>query len=149
MASRGDPLSGGERGIQAFLLDRPLRRMGKILRWRQSSPHSRRCEAAWTYPYPAGIGDAHQCRQTELPQDVPAIAWKAPVRLCARYRRLMAKGNQKTVATTAIACELAAFMWHIAGHVDPTAIAVSSRVSPSAKSASVRICRARPGIGPP
>jgi hypothetical protein len=35
----------------------------------------------------------------------------------------MAKGKRKTVATTAIARELAAFMWDIAAHVDPAAIA--------------------------
>jgi transposase len=81
-------------------------------------------EAAWTYRYPAGIGDAHQRRQTELPQEVRNIAWKAQVRLCARYRRLMARGKRKTVATTAIARELAAFMWDIAAHVDPVVIPV-------------------------
>jgi hypothetical protein len=63
------------------------------------------------------------CRQSELPQDVRDIAWNAQVRLCARYRRLMAKGKRKAVATTAIARELAVFMWGIAAHVDPTAIA--------------------------
>ena len=79
-------------------------------------------EAAWNYRYPAGIGDTHRHRQAELPQDVRNIAWKPQVRLCARYRRLMAKGKRKTVATTATARE--AFMWDIAAHVDPTAISV-------------------------
>ena len=37
-----------------------------------------------------------------LPQIVRDIAWKAQVRLCARYRRLAATGKPKVVATTAI-----------------------------------------------
>jgi transposase len=98
------------------------RRQGGITK--TGNIHARRAliEAAWTYRYPAGIGDAHQRRQTALPPQVRDIAWKAQVRLCARYRRLIAKGKRKTVATTAIARELAAFMWDIATHVEPAAL---------------------------
>jgi transposase len=99
------------------------RRQGGITKTGNIRARRALIEAAWTYRYPAGIGDAHQRRQSELPQQVREIAWKAQVRLCARYRRLMAKGKRKTVATTAIARELAAFMWDIAAHVEPTAIA--------------------------
>jgi len=76
-------------------------------------------EAAWTYRHPAGIGDAHQRRQAQLPQQIRDIAWKAQARLCARYRRLVAKGKRTTVATTAIAREIAAFLWDIARHLEP------------------------------
>ena len=54
------------------------------------------------------------------------IAWKAQVRLCARYRRLAARGKRMTVVTTAIARELAAFLWDIARHVDPYPIAAAA-----------------------
>ena len=37
-----------------------------------------------------------------------AIAWKAQVRLCARYRKLMAAGKRQSLVTTAIAREMAA-----------------------------------------
>ena len=36
------------------------------------------------------------------------------MRLCKRYRRLIARGKHPNVAVTAIARELAAFMWAIA-----------------------------------
>jgi hypothetical protein len=41
------------------------------------------------------------------------IAWKAQVRLCARFRTLPRKGKNSTVVATAIARELAAFIWAI------------------------------------
>jgi transposase len=44
------------------------------------------------------------------------VAWKAQVRLCARYRRLLRAGKPASVA---IAPELAAFAWAIATTVMP------------------------------
>jgi transposase len=87
--------------------------------------HARKAliEAAWTYRHPAGIGDHHQRRQADLPESVREIAWKAQARLCARYRRLMAKGKKATVVTVAIAREIAAFLWDIARQVAPIPIA--------------------------
>ena len=61
-----------------------------------------------------------QERQANLPQMVRTIAWKAQVRLCARYRRLMAAGKRQTVVTTAIAREMAAFLWAIGREVNPS-----------------------------
>jgi hypothetical protein len=43
------------------------------------------------------------------------IAWKAQSRLTARYRAFVARGKR----TTAIARELAAFMWAVAREVRP------------------------------
>ena len=54
-------------------------------------------------------------RQEGLPEIVRAIAWKAQARLCARYRCLIAAGKRQTLVTTAIAREMAAFLWAI-GH---------------------------------
>ena len=42
------------------------------------------------------------------------IAWKAQTRLCQRYRHMMAKGKLRQVVVTAIARELAGFVWAIA-----------------------------------
>jgi hypothetical protein len=64
-----------------------------------------------------------QERQEGLPAAVRAIAWKAQVRLCARYRRLMAAGKRQTVVTTAIAREMAAFLWAIGREVQPRSAA--------------------------
>jgi len=49
-----------------------------------------------------------------VPETVRAIAWKAQTRLCQRYRRMMAKGKPTPVIVTAIARELAGFVWSIA-----------------------------------
>ena len=78
-------------------------------------------EAAWSYRLPARVSRRLRDRQQNLPQAVWEIAWKAQLRLCARYRKLVAKGKQAQVAITAIARELAAFMWAIA-QVTPVAV---------------------------
>jgi hypothetical protein len=39
------------------------------------------------------------------------------VRLCGRYRRLVAKGKPRVVVTTAIAREMIGFIWAIARQV--------------------------------
>jgi len=76
-------------------------------------------ESAWTYRTNARIGPTHQSRLDGLPKPVREIAWNAQVRLCSRYRRLAARGKPQTVVTTAIAREMAAFIWAIARHVQP------------------------------
>jgi transposase len=76
-------------------------------------------EGAWTYRFPARMSRLLQERQENLPQIVRAIAWKAQVRLCARYRRLMAAGKRQTVVATAIAREMTAFLWAIGHEVEP------------------------------
>jgi transposase len=80
-------------------------------------------EGAWTYRFPARMSRVLQERQEGLPAAVRAIAWKAQVRLCARYRRLMAAGKRQTVVTTAIAREMAAFLWAIGREVQPRSAA--------------------------
>jgi len=78
-------------------------------------------EAAWTYRYPARVSKVLQTRIEGLPKAVREIAWKAQIRLCARYRKLIAHGKKKPVAVAAIAREIAAFLWAIARHVAPAA----------------------------
>jgi hypothetical protein len=60
-------------------------------------------------------------RARDLPKTVRDIAWKAQLRLCRRYRKLVARGKRSTVVTTAIAREMAAFLWAIAHEVAPRA----------------------------
>jgi transposase len=81
--------------------------------------HARRAiiEGAWAYRYPAKVSPHIRKRQEHLPKDVQDIAWKAQVRLCKRYRRLIGRGKNPNVAVTAIARELAAFMWAISREV--------------------------------
>ena len=51
-------------------------------------------EAAWTYRYPARVSETLRARLEGLPKAVRDIAWKAQVRLCARYRRLSGTGKK-------------------------------------------------------
>ncbi len=73
-------------------------------------------EAAWAYHLPARKTRCLLKRQEGLAQSILDIAWKAQVRLCSRYRRLTYKGKSKQVVVTAIARELAGFIWAIAQH---------------------------------
>ncbi len=83
--------------------------------------HARRVlvEGAWTYRMQARVSPVLHARLDGLPREVREIGWKAQVRLCARYRRLAAKGKPKNLVTTAIAREMAAFAWAIAQRVEP------------------------------
>ena len=74
-------------------------------------------EAAHAYGFPARVSRHLLKRHEGLPQSVLAIAWKAQVRLCGRFRRLMARGKLRTKVVTAIARELCGFMWAIAREV--------------------------------
>lgn len=70
-------------------------------------------EAAWTYRHPARK-TAHLQRRAERTSDeVQEISWKAQKRLCARYRLMEGKGKLKVQACTAVARELAGFVWAI------------------------------------
>ncbi len=76
-------------------------------------------EGAWTYRYPARVSETLRARLQGLPKTVRDIAWKAQVRLCARYRRLVAAGKKTPVVVAAIAREMAAFLWAISCQVEP------------------------------
>ena len=72
-------------------------------------------EAAWSYRQTPKVG-AYMLRH--MPPDVPQaakdIAWKAQLRLCGRFRKLLARGKKPQVAITAVARELVGFVWCIA-----------------------------------
>ena len=70
-------------------------------------------EAAWTYRHPARKTACLQRRAMRTSETVQDIAWKAQKRLCARFRLLEARGKLKVKACTAIARELAGFVWAI------------------------------------
>jgi transposase len=70
-------------------------------------------EAAWTYRHPARKTAHLQRRAERTSEEVQAIAWNAQKRLCGRYRSMEAKGKLKVQACTAIARELAGFIWAI------------------------------------
>lgn len=78
--------------------------------------HVRRAliEAAQSYRLPARKSRAIRQRQEGLPEKIKQISWDAQVRLCGRYRALVARGKKSNVAKTAVAREMAGFIWAIA-----------------------------------
>jgi transposase len=74
-------------------------------------------EAAWAYRLPARRSRPLLKRQQGLAKPICQISWKAQLRLCTRYRQMMARGKNKSVVITAIARELAGFIWDIARQV--------------------------------
>jgi len=93
------------------------RRLGAITKCGNS--HARRVliEAGQAYSYQARISPLLLKRQEGVSKEVKDISWKCQVRLCARFRRLTATGKNRNTVVTAIARELAAFMWSIAKQV--------------------------------
>ena len=81
--------------------------------------HARRAliEAAQAYSHPARISRVILKRQHGLPEPVRQIAWKAQLRLCARFRQLTARGKSRNRVVVAVARELSGFMWAIAKQV--------------------------------
>ena len=78
-------------------------------------------EAAWCYRFPARK-TAHLARRAgKTSETVQTIAWSAQKRLCGRYQHLVRRGKLKVQVCTAIARELAGFLWAVAWDVrDPT-----------------------------
>jgi len=74
-------------------------------------------ECAWSYQHPPRVGKEKQEKVAAAPRAVREIAWKAQCRLSARYRALIRRGKLKTVAVTAVARELAGFIWAIGREV--------------------------------
>jgi transposase len=82
-------------------------------------------ECSWSYQHPPRVGRVKQQKVEAAPQAAREIAWKAQCRLCGRYRALVRRGKLKTVAVTAVARELAGFIWAVA-RVVKTAPAAAS-----------------------
>jgi len=96
------------------------RRQGSITK--AGNTHARRAlvEGAWAYHYPAKVSRHLQLRLATQPKAIQDISWKAQVRLCKRYRKLIARGKHANQVVVAIARELVGFMWAIAKQVAVT-----------------------------
>ena len=70
-------------------------------------------EASWSYRHPAREQHPYLKRSRHLPQQIRDIGWKAQTRLCKRYRDLSKTGKPQPRVLTAIARELAGFIWDI------------------------------------
>ena len=94
-------------------------RRGGITRTGNAQARTILIEAGWCYRHKAREEYRHRDRCEGLPEAVRAVGWKAQVRLCHRFRRMSAAGKPLPKVTTAVARELAGFVWDIARRVEP------------------------------
>ncbi|MGM0839065.1 MAG: transposase, partial [Bacillota bacterium] len=94
------------------------RRQGKITK--TGNRHVRRLlvESSWSYRYQPAVKGNLQKRQSGQPPTIQAISWKAQNRLHKKYYRLLSKGKESGKAITAVARELAGFIWAVMLEVD-------------------------------
>jgi transposase len=77
-------------------------------------------EAAWCNRHGQVVSRELALRRRDAAPGVLAIARKAQTRLHRRYWRLVARGKRQTVAVTAVARELAGFIWAMGRQVPVT-----------------------------
>lgn len=94
------------------------RRRGHITK--TGNKHVRRLlvEAAWSYRHTPKASRWMKKRLEGQPPEIVHISWKAQNRLHKRYRRLLGRGKSKQNTMTAIARELAGFVWAIGQRTD-------------------------------
>jgi transposase len=92
----------------------PTRRQGPITRCGNRWVRSLLIEAAWAYRYTPKVSGIIERRAQNIDPAIRERAWKAQLRLTRKYRRLIGRGKHKNVAVTAVARELAAFIWDAA-----------------------------------
>jgi len=95
----------------------PKRRQGSITKAGNSAARRMLVEVAWHYQHGPRVSPIIAVRQDQLPKAVTDIAWKAQLRLNAKYKRLVARRVMKTKAVVAVARELAGFVWAIGQEV--------------------------------
>ena len=95
------------------------RRQGSITKAGNSSARRALVEAAQAYAHPPRVSWAIARRQTGLSKSTTDLAWKAQLRLCARFRRLLARGLPRNKVVVAIARELSGFVWAIGQNIKP------------------------------
>ena len=95
------------------------RQQGSITKAGNSSARRALVEAAWAYRYGARVSPIIARRQSGIEKSLTDLAWRAQQRLCARLRRLSARGLQRNKIVVAIARELSGFVWAPGQKVKP------------------------------
>jgi transposase len=89
------------------------RKRGRITRTGNAHARWILVESAWSYRYRPRMSAEIRRRNEGVAPGVQAIAWKAQLRLHKRYTTLLANGKNKQRTITAVARELAGFIWAI------------------------------------
>jgi len=89
----------------------PQQRRGGITR--TGNRHVRRLliEAAWHYRHKPRVGEKLKQRRHGQPASIIALADRAQLRLCRRYRRMERRGKHPTKIVVAVARELVGYLW--------------------------------------
>lgn len=95
------------------------RHQGSITKAGNSYARRAMIEAAWAYRHPARVTRIIATRQTALPKAACDIAWRAQLRLSAKYRRLAARHLNHNKIVVALARELSGFIWAIGQSIKP------------------------------
>ncbi len=95
------------------------RRLGGITKAGNSRCRHVLVQAAWSYRYPPRAGLPLRRRQQGQPPEVIAHSWKAQHRLHKVFARLSFRKNSQ-IAATAVARELAGFVWALMQDVEPS-----------------------------
>jgi transposase len=93
------------------------RRPGSLTKAGNTQARRALVEGAWAYRYPANVCRPLQLRLEQQPKAIQDIRWKAQVRRCQRYRKLIARGKHANQVVVAIARELMGCMWAMAKEV--------------------------------
>jgi hypothetical protein len=104
--------------------------------------HARRAlvAGAWAYRSPAQVSRHLPLRLEQRPTALQARSWQAQVRLCTRYRQLMATGNHAQQVVVAMARAWSACLWALAQQVT---VPPKERVSLQQKRSRVPTCIGR------
>jgi transposase len=86
-------------------------RRGSITKAGSAAARTALIEAAWAYRHKPAIGATLHRRQHDASPQTLARSWQAQRRLHARYKTMTARGKPAGVAITAMARELAGFVW--------------------------------------
>ena len=90
------------------------RRQGAITKTGNAACRRTLVEAAHHYRCAPAVGEQLRGRQEGQPEAVVAHAWRAQVRLCGRFAHLKGQHKKTVVVVTAVARELAGFVWAVA-----------------------------------
>lgn len=99
--------SSGERRVQGKITKTGNRHVRRLL-----------IESAWSYRYQPAVKGELKKRLDGLPPEIQSISWKAQNRLHKKYFRLLSRGKESGKAITAVARELAGFIWAVTQEVD-------------------------------
>ena len=109
---------GSARALMAFLGLVPgedssgeKHRRGRITKMGNALVRRILVEASWHYQHRSTVGRTLAARRQGQPSRVIAIADKAQLRLCRRFRRMLAEHKPAPKIAVAVARELAGFIW--------------------------------------